>query len=396
MGTRRLLVATALGALLLTGCAAEGPAPRASQDEPTPPATAEAEPPEVHHADIPEGDSRPLREGERRLTLRMPAAYTPSAPHGAGSDDYRCFLLDPRLRQDSYLTGTHVIPGNREVVHHVILFRVPPEQVERARTRDDLDDGPGWTCFGGTGVDDVTDVDDAGWLGAWAPGGEESVHRRGLGVPLEAGSQIVMQVHYNLLAGDEPDASATQLRLAPGDADITGLGTMLLPGPVELPCRKGHRGSPLCDRDAALADVQERFGPRAGATANLLHLLCGSKPRPGNTQSCTRTLSEPMTVHGVAGHMHLLGRSITIETNAGTDRARTLLDIPVWDFDDQGARPTEPVRLSAFDQVTVTCRHVQWLRDRLPAFEGQDERYVLWGEGTTDEMCLGILQVTRP
>ena len=22
-------------------------------------------------------------------------------------------------------------------------------------------------------------------------------------------------------------------------------------------------------------------------------------------------------------------------------------------------------------------------------------RYVLWGEGTTDEMCLGILQVTR-
>jgi hypothetical protein len=22
-------------------------------------------------------------------------------------------------------------------------------------------------------------------------------------------------------------------------------------------------------------------------------------------------------------------------------------------------------------------------------------RYVLWGEGTTDEMCLGIVQVTR-
>ena len=36
---------------------------------------------------------------------------------------------------------------------------------------------------------------------------------------------------------------------------------------------------------------------------------------------------------------------------------------------------------------------MQWLRDVLPAFEGQEEKYVIWGEGTTDEMCLGILQV---
>jgi hypothetical protein len=94
--------------------------------------------------------------------------------------------------------------------------------------------------------------------------------------------------------------------------------------------------------------------------------------------------------------MHLLGRSIKIEVNDGTPQARTILDIPVWNFDDQGARPIDPVALEAGDQVTVTCRHVQWLRDELPAFEGQDERYVVWGEGTTDEMCLGLLQVTRP
>jgi protein involved in polysaccharide export with SLBB domain len=84
-----------------------------------------------------------------------------------------------------------------------------------------------------------------------------------------------------------------------------------------------------------------------------------------------------------------------VEANPGTDRARTLLDIPVWDFDNQGAKPVQPYRLRAGDTVKVTCRHVQWLRDRLPAFEGQPDRYVVWGEGTTDEMCLGILQVTR-
>ena len=205
-----------------------------------------------------------------------------------------------------------------------------------------------------------------------------------------------MQVHYNLLAGDEPDVSTTELRLAPPRAEVTPLSTLLMPAPVELPCRPGHDSSELCDRDAATADVQARFGLAAGNTADALHYLCPGEEKPGNVQSCTRSVDEPMTIQGVAGHMHLLGRSIKVEVNPGTPQAQTILDIPVWDFDNQGAKPIEPVHLDAFDQVKVTCRHVQWLRDELPSFEGQEERYVVWGEGTTDEMCLGILQVTRP
>lgn len=347
-----------------------------------------------HHSAKP-AKPRPLRAGERRTTLRMPTAYTPSPPTGVGTDDYRCFLLDPELDKDAYLTGTNVLPGNPDVVHHVILFRVPPSRVQRARQLDAAEDGEGWTCFGGPGIDDFANVDDAPWLGAWAPGGREAVHRAGYGVRLSRGSQIVMQVHYNLLAGSEPDVSATQLRLAPGDADLTELHTMLLPAPVELPCRPEHSDGPLCDRDAAIADVKQRFGT-AGATGDLLYFLCGGTPQAGNTQSCTRTIAEPMTIMGVAGHMHLLGRKIKIEVNPGTPEARTVLDIKTWNFDDQGSRPIPPVHLDALDTVKVTCTHVQWLRDELPSFEGQPDRYVVWGEGTTDEMCLGMLQVTRP
>ncbi len=94
--------------------------------------------------------------------------------------------------------------------------------------------------------------------------------------------------------------------------------------------------------------------------------------------------------------MHLLGRSITIDVNPGTPREQRVLDIPVWDFDDQGSVPVEPLRLRRGDTVRVTCEHDQALRDVLPAFEGQPDRYVVWGEGTTDEMCLGMLLVTRP
>ena len=95
--------------------------------------------------------SRPLRAGETRTTIAMPGSYTPSAPYGAGTDDYRCFLLDPELDRDAWLTGTQVLPGNPDVVHHVILFQVPPEQVAAAEAKDEAEDGEGWTCFGGTG-----------------------------------------------------------------------------------------------------------------------------------------------------------------------------------------------------------------------------------------------------
>lgn len=400
----RLAAALVTAVLVLTGCS--GTSEHPDGHEATDAAATETSPDEAAgsesvtsghdgHSAEPAAEV-PLRKGERRETLAMPAAYTPSAPYGTGTDDYRCFLLDPRLERDTWLTGTTVLPGNPDVVHHVILFQVPAELVAAAEEQDAQEDGEGWTCFGGTGLDDFQDVDDAAWIGAWAPGGEESVRKPGFGVRLAKGSRIVMQVHYNLLAGAEPDTSAAQLRLAPGDREMEELHTMLLPAPVELPCRAEHADGPLCDRDAAMMDVMQRFGAEGSRTANVLYLLCGGEPRPGQVQSCTRTVHEPMTIHAAGGHMHLLGREISIVTNPGTDREETVLDIPVWDFDDQGARDIRPVTLRPGDTVEVTCKHVQWLRDELPSFEGQPDRYVVWGEGTTDEMCLGMLQTSMP
>jgi hypothetical protein len=327
------------------------------------------------------------------MTLRMPATYTPSAPYGQGTDDYRCFILDPHLAHDVWLTGSTVKPGNPDVVHHVILFRVSPENAAAAREKDASEPGQGWTCFGGSGVQGEFDnLEDASWLGAWAPGSRESVLHRGYGIPLDRGSLIVMQVHYNLLAGDEPDRSAVSLRWTPRTTPLRPLHTMLLPAPVELPCRPDHAQSPLCDRNASVEDVKARFGD-VGQTANLLHLLCGTPVVATATTTCTRPVSQGMTVLGAAGHMHLLGRWIKIVANQGTPREKTLLDIPVWDFDNQGAHPIPPVHLDAGDTVTVTCHHDQSLRDLLPALQGFPDKYVVWGEGTTDEMCLGLLQV---
>ena len=391
----RLAAAAAAAALLLAGCSgtADDDAGQTSDHAGHDRATGSSEAPAGHEGHGTEAEpvaQKPLRAGETFADLRMPEPYTPSAPTGVGTDDYRCFLLDPKLAEDAFLTGLDVLPGNPAVVHHVIMFLVPPEEVANARATDAATPGEGWTCFGGSGLGGPGEsLDSAPWIGAWAPGGGGTVHHKGFGIPLAAGTQVIMQVHYNLLAGAEPDTSAARLRLAPGTARMKSLETVLLPAPVELPCRPGTTGR-LCNRDEAVKDVKARFGEGPGSQGDLLHLLCGANP-VGPVQTCARPATRAMTIRAAAGHMHLLGRSISIAVNG-----RKVLDIPVWDFDDQKSRPVKPVKVKPGDTLTVTCRHDQSLRDRLPAFEGQRERYVVWGEGTTDEMCLGILLVTRP
>jgi hypothetical protein len=336
-----------------------------------------------------------LRDGESRLELAMPVPYHPKAA-GGGTDDYRCFLLDPKLTTSRFATSARIDPGAASLVHHVILYRIPAATAAEALALDRRTPGTGWTCFGGPGVSSGSgnpraNLDDAGWIAAWAPGWGGDRLRSGLGIPLPAGSRIVMQVHYNLLNGSRPDRSRAVLTTVPGDRALEPVRTVLLPAPVELACRRGERG-PLCDRSAALVDQARRFGTDAAFVPTGLLLLCGkgaAQPVATPTSSCDRYVPAPMTIQAVAGHMHLLGRSIRVELNPGKPRAQLLLEIPRWDFHWQAAYTlAQPVRAVAGDVVRVTCRHDASLRTGAP-------RYVLWGEGTTDEMCLGVLQVTR-
>jgi Copper type II ascorbate-dependent monooxygenase, C-terminal domain len=341
---------------------------------------------------VPTGSSAPLAVGERFSTLTAPRAYLPRPPNG-GTDDYRCFLVDPGLRAPAYLTGSQFRPGNVEIVHHAIVFRVAAADVPAARQ---LDPGDGWTCFGGTGIggDDPARALGDDWVAAWAPGGlGEERTPAGTGHLLRPGAQLVLQVHYNLLnrpagSGDRP---GIRLRLAPGSAALTPLRTQLLPAPVELPCPGGSTAG-LCDRTLAVLDVTRRFGPPAGATVAGLTLLCrpDGRPAPGATQSCDHRVAEPGRIYALAGHMHLLGTRITVQLDPGRPGARTLLDVHPYNFHDQRSVPLpRPVAVRAGDVLRVTCTHDAERRPQV--LPGVPPRYVVWGDGTTDEMCLGIV-----
>ena len=69
-----------------------------------------------------------------------------------------------------------------------------------------------------------------------------------------------------------------------------------------------------------------------------------------------------------------------------------MLDVPSYNFDDQGARAlAEPVKVNRGDTLRVTCTHDVGLRKMLPGLRNVAPRYVVWGEGTADKMCLGIV-----
>ena len=392
---RSLLAATAALALLLAGCGSDADLPAALRSG-DPHSSTHAAPPSASASSAKAAvQDVALRGGERFQSIRLPAAYTPKAPEGTGTDDYRCFLVDPGFDTDQLVSGVQITPDNAAMVHHVIVSKVEPGAVDEAKALDAEVPGDGWTCFGGAGLAGTRggNLDNADWVAAWAPGGGERVMADDIGIPLAEGTQLVVQVHYNLLAGSGSDRSTVRLRLSEAKGSHKqALQTMLLPAPVELPCRE-NRTKGLCDRTLAVVDLKRRFAEEP-ATADLLHLLCGPV-EPGPVQSCTRPIRSAATIRAVAGHMHLLGRAITVDVNKGTAKAKRVLDIPTWNFDDQGSIPLKkPVDIGPGDTVTVTCTHDQGLRDLLPAFKGTTDRYVAWGEGTTDEMCLGIVLMT--
>lgn len=348
----------------------------------------------------------------RDLVLSPGRVYKPHAA-GGGLDDYHCFLLEPHLKQDVFVTSSQIVPGRADEVHHVILFEAAGDNATLARQLNAQSGGRGWTCFGGPGLSDArpsggsVSSDRLGspqWIGAWVPGKTAVDAPAGTGVLVHAGAAVVLQVHYNLIHGIHQDRSRVVLRTVPAaGSSLTPLDTVLIPAPVELPCPEGV-ASAACSRQYAVEQETKQYGADAAAIPFGLLFLCGktltdyAKPVGAGHDvetSCDRPVRRPIRIYGVAGHMHLRGVDIKLELNPGTPGARVLLHIPRWSFHWQDAYYLRrPIDAAPGDTVRVTCRFDNSVGAQ-PFVGGKQltPRYVLWGEGSTDEMCLGLLQV---
>jgi len=259
----------------------------------------------------------------------------------------------------------------------------------------------GWTCFGETALpgSNLAHLGETPWLSAWAPGHGLDRLPAGVGQPLPAGSLVVMQVHYNLLLGDKPVRSRLVLHTVPASTPLRPLSLALEVAPPDIPCPSGVSG-PLCNRSASLADLGQRFGGDAVSFVNTIESVCGrnpSDPPAGSTTSCDWRVNKPGTIVRVGAHMHLLGQSMTITLNPGTPTQRTVLDVPDYNFHYQKAYDlARPIAVRPGDTIQVKCNYDPVLRQELPTLRNLPPRFVTWGDGSSDEMCLGIVMTVPP
>ena len=328
--------------------------------------------------------------------LTMAHAYTPHASAGS-TDDYHCTLVNPHIAHNSYIVSSQFIPGSTEV-HHAALYLVPPSLAATAERDNEV--GKGWTCFGEGALPNsaVAGLAQVPLLSFWAPGHGVDNLPKGTGVPLPAGSLVIMQVHYNLLVGDRPVRNTLALHTVPTSTRLQPLHLDLMLAPPDIPCPAGVAG-PLCNRSASLASEGQRFGQTAVDEVNGIESLCGndpSDPPEGDSTSCLSGIGESGYIVRVQAHMHLLGVGFSMVLDPGTPRAKTVLNVPDYNFHYQRSYNLgTPIAVTAGEQVKVTCTYDPTLAQELPILRKAAPHFVTWGDGSTDEMCIGLAWISH-
>ena len=331
-------------------------------------------------------------------TYRPATSFDPKRAAVNGSTDvYHCTLVDPHLSTERYLTSSQLLVDKAREVHHAIYFLISPAQVARAQALNR--GGKGWTCFGDP-LNTTGSFGGSAWLGAWAPGGKLKRAPAGTAIPMPKGSEVVVQIHYNLLRGSRPDRTAVRLTTVAPTAALQPMSIVQLPAPPDLPCAAGVSG-PLCDRAASLADLGRRFGPAAVAFVDRLESFCHHDVANLVTigrdvlTACTVPLPAGIDIRQATIHMHLLGQSGAIDIVRGASTI-AVASVAHYNFDNQQTyTPGSGVITQPGDQLRLTCTYAPWLRPKLAETKKLMPRYVTWGDGSSDEMCLAILSVTR-
>ena len=328
------------------------------------------------------------------VSLAMTSAYLPHAKPGS-TDDYHCTLLDPKVSHDAFVTSSQFIPGSREV-HHAALFLVPPKLAAAARRANV--GGQGWTCFGEASLPGVpfAKILKDPMLSEWAPGHGADNLPVGTGISLPKGSMVIMQVHFNLLAGHRAVRNRLVLHTVPASTPLQPLGLNIVLSPPDVPCPAGVTG-PLCDRAASLANQGSRFGALAVTIVNSIETACHRDvvaPPAGSTTTCSWPVPTDGFIVRTQAHMHLLGRRLTMTLDPGRSAQRTVLDVPAYNFDFQKAyNLVQPIEVHAGDTLQVSCTYDATLAQKLPMLRSTPPHFVTWGDGSTDEMCVGLAYI---
>jgi peroxiredoxin len=252
-----------------------------------------------------------------------------------GEVRYQFFLVDPGFTEDKWVEASEVLPGNRAVVHHILVFARGGVGGERA---EQLREGAG-----------------GGFLSAFVPGLRAKPFPTGMAKRIPAGSKIIFQVHYTPNGAKQLDNS--QLGLWFTDAK----------------------------------NVTHEVKTIANATRRL-------EIPPYDSNYKAEATFGPLPVDGLllslAPHMHLRGKDFHYDLMLPDGMKKTLLDVPHYDFNWQTTyRLAEPLMVPRGTRMHSVA-HYDNSADNLS--NPDPSKTIRWGDQTWDEMMIGYFDIAIP
>ncbi|MEZ6067146.1 MAG: redoxin family protein [Planctomycetaceae bacterium] len=289
----------------------------------------------------PEGDLRdapqPRKFDEGWLIGEPDAVFQFPRPvpiKASGVMPYQYVVVETHLTEDKWVQAIEVQPGDRSVVHHVLVF---------VQGSDEEDGEP---------VDDAA-AERGGFWGIYVPGNSTLVYPDGFAKRIPKGAKLRFQMHYT------PSGAAT--------TDQTRIGLIWAKEPPEHEVRV-----------AGIVNARISIPPGA----------------ENHREEATLRLPLDATIMGFLPHLHVRGKACKYEVTRSNGETTTLLDIPRYDFNWQLLyRYFEPLTLKAGDMLRFTA----WFdnSDKNPA-NPDPTKTVRWGAQTFDEMHLGYVEYYVP
>jgi len=276
--------------------------------------------------------------GNGDLMVQMPTYMSKAT---GGNDDYACFVVPSNLPTDRKIRAIEIVPGNREIVHHALIFIDP--------TGASVTDSVGGDCAGPGSAG-------AALVMGYTPGSTPltlpATSPLKLGIPFPANSQVLFTMHY-------PDGSY-------GQFDSTKVIFHFYP--------PGEPGV----RDVSTANVLENWS--FYLPPNQVTSVSAQYPSVGGLPANFSLLS-------VFPHMHLLGKSMKVYAEDGSPDTLKLINIPEWDFHWQGFYFFKNIQKAAIG-MTLRAEAVYDNTAANPENPNSPPVGVFPGLNTTDEMML--------
>jgi hypothetical protein len=274
------------------------------------------------------------------LTLKIPTYNVNTT-----TDLYRNFAIPSGLIGDRTIIELEVIPGNRQIVHHVLAFRDTSSKVLQLDQADPL---PGFTNFGGTGSNSSQ------LIMGYVPGQGKITFPTGMGMKLLKNTNIVLQIHYPGGVSNKNDSTKIIFKFAPQN-NLRELSVI-----------------PILNHSTSLTNGPLIIQP------NTVKQINAEFPIPSALNA---------TFISIAPHMHLVGKRFKVYGILPNKDTLRLINIPEWDFSWQGSYNFR----KAIKIPGGTILKSETIYDNTvdnPLNPHNPPQIIRQGEGTGDEMML--------